>query len=226
MLNYKEIVYNAEIQVYFKYMEEYFENANGDFNFIKRKGRDKNHAIYASKIAERILKYLGYKKKEQELAKIAAYVHDIGNIVSRYGHDQSSAIMFLNIVKNEDKYNEDVFSVMSAIGCHEDRTIEPISPIAAALMIGDKTDINHERIGVEDLYNFDKYSLVVAACKRIDVIVNKDRMSIELKINIDDKICSVMNYFEIFMSRIDYCRKASKVLKCSFELYINNDKFL
>lgn len=225
ILTYREMRNNAEIQMYFKYMEEYFENTNETFNLIKRKSYDRNHAIRAAKIAERVLKYLGYKKREHELAKIAAYLHDIGNIISKRGHNQSSAIMFLNII-GDDRYDEDVFTIVSDIGCHEDKTIEPVSPVAAALMIGDKTDVSHERIGAEDLYDFDKHSLVVSACKKVNVIVNKEKMSIELKIKIDSTICSVMNYFEIFMSRIDYCRRASSVLKCNFELYINDDKFL
>ncbi|MDR1511771.1 MAG: HD domain-containing protein [Endomicrobium sp.] len=224
VLAYREIRSNAEVQMYFKYMEGYFENTKEAF--IRRKNCDKNHALYAAKTAERILKYLGYKKREQELAKIAAYMHDVGNIVSRYGHDQSSAIMFLNVIGDYNRYDEDVFTIVSAIGCHEDKTIEPVSPVAAALVIGDKTDVSHERVGTEDLYDLDKHSLVVAACKKVDVIVNKVKMSIELKIKIDSTICSVMNYFEIFMSRINYCRRASSVLKCNFELYINDDKFL
>ncbi|MDR1784289.1 MAG: HD domain-containing protein [Endomicrobium sp.] len=225
-MNYKEIRNNVEIQMYFKYMEGYFENTNQAFDLVKRKSYDKSHALHTAKIAERILKYLGYKKREQELAKIAAYMHDIGNIISKRGHDQSSAIMFLNIIGDNNRYDEDAFTIVSAIGCHEDKTIEPVSPVAAALIIGDKTDVSHERIGTEDLYDFDKHSLVVAACKNVNVIVNREKMSIELKIKIDSTICSVMNYFEIFMSRINYCRRASSVLKCSFELYINDDKFL
>ncbi|MDR1720995.1 MAG: HD domain-containing protein [Endomicrobium sp.] len=225
MLTFEEIKNNAEIQMYFRYMGKYFESTNEAFNLIKRKSYDENHALQAAEVAERVLKYLGYKKREQELSKIAAYIHDIGNIISKNGHDQSSAIMFLNII-GDDRYDEDVFTIASAVGCHEDKTAEPATPIAAAVVIGDKTDVSHERIGREDLYDLDKHSLVVAACQKVNVIVNKEKMSIELKIKIDSTICSVMNYFEIFMSRINYCRRASNVLKCNFELYINDDKFL
>ncbi|MDR1401104.1 MAG: HD domain-containing protein [Endomicrobium sp.] len=223
ILTYKEIRSDVGVQTYFKYMEECFENTSGIFELIGRRSYDKSHALRTAKIAERVLKYLGYKEREQELAKIAAYMHDIGNIISKHGHDQSSAMMFLNIV---DRYDEDVFTVVSAIGCHEDETVEPVSPVAAALVIGDKTDVSHERIGAGDLYDLDKHSLVAAACKKVSVIVNKEKMSIKLKIKIDSTVCSVMNYFEIFMSRINYCRKASSVLKCDFKLYINDDKFL
>jgi len=220
ILTFEEIKNNAEIRAYLKYMERYEK--------IKKEGSencDERHANQAAGIAESVLKSLGYGKREQELSKIAAYIHDIGNIISRTGHDQSSAIMFLNIIEG-DRYNEDIFAIANAVGCHEDKTTKPASAIAAALVIGDKTDVSHERIGIEDVYDIEKHFLVVNACEDVTVDVNKEKMSIELKIKIDTSICSVMNYFETFMSRINYCRRASKVLKCDFELYINNDKFL
>jgi metal-dependent HD superfamily phosphatase/phosphodiesterase len=220
ILTFEEIKSNREIEVYFEYM-------NKAFALMGHKEHDKNHALYAAEIAERVLKGLGYSEREQELAKIAAYIHDIGNIISKHGHDQSSAIMFLNLIE-DDKYGEDIFKIASAVGSHEDKSIGPGSPIAAALVIGDKTDVAHERLDGEDLYDLDKHYLVVAACQKVDVVVNKDKeeLVIELHIEIDNAICSVMNYFEIFMSRINYCRRASSILKCNFELYINEDKFL
>jgi metal-dependent HD superfamily phosphatase/phosphodiesterase len=184
------------------------------------------HALYAARIAGRILKNLGYSKRDQELAKIAAYVHDIGNMVSRNDHAQSSAIMFLNIIREDIVYHEDIFAIASAIGCHEDTGANPVSPIAAALVFGDKTDICHERMNMKDLVYTDKRSRVIASCRKTDVVVDSEKKTIALRIVIDTTMCSIMDYFEIFISVTNYCTRASNVLNCNFELYINGDKFL
>jgi metal-dependent HD superfamily phosphatase/phosphodiesterase len=183
------------------------------------------HAMRSAQTAENILKSLGYSKREQILAKIAAYLHDIGNAISTNLHDQSSAAMFLNII-DASLYDEEVFTIAAAIGGHEDKNTGPVSPIAAAVVLGDKTDVRHERIRTKDMFLMDKHFLVIAACQKSDIIAIKDESTIKLKIDIDPSICSVMDYFEIFMSRIIYCRKAANILKCDLELYINEDKFL
>jgi metal-dependent HD superfamily phosphatase/phosphodiesterase len=183
------------------------------------------HALHASKVAGYILESLGYTQEEQEFAKIAAYVHDIGNMISMYNHDQRSAVMFLNVI-DKDIYNEDVLAIVSAVGCHEDRIMEPISPVAAALIIGDKTDVRHERIRYNDSFYHDKHSRVIAACKDVNVVVDKEKNSLEFRVLINTRICSVMDYFEICSSRTNYCKRATNVLKCDFILYINEDKFL
>jgi metal-dependent HD superfamily phosphatase/phosphodiesterase len=216
ILTFDEIKNNSEMQTYLEFND-------GDRSVCKEHGS--GHALYAAKVAGQVLKNLGYSGREQELAKIAAYVHDIGNMVSRNDHAQSSAIMFLNIIR-EDINHEDIFAIVSAIGCHEDTNMNPVSPIAAALVFGDKTDIYHETMSAKDLCCTDKRSRVVAACKKIDIIVNKREMTIRLRIVIDTAMCSVMDYFEIFISVTNYCTRASKVLNCNFELYINGDKFL
>jgi metal-dependent HD superfamily phosphatase/phosphodiesterase len=216
-ITFEEIKNNSEIRTYLEFI---------DSTFIAYKEYGMGHALYSAKIAEKILKSLGYAHREQELAKIAAYVHDIGNMVSKYDHDQSSAIMLINILGEARCTNEEIFSIITAIGCHEDKTVDPVSPIAAALVLGDKTDVCHERLIVDDLYYVDKHSNVIAACQKVDIVVNKKKKTIELRIKINTHICSVMDYFELFLYRINYCRKASNVLDCNFELYINKDKFL
>ncbi|MDR3253675.1 MAG: HD domain-containing protein [Endomicrobium sp.] len=218
ILTFETIKNNPEIQVYLEFTDKAF--ALTDY-----KDHGRGHALHAANIAEQILKCLGYSKREQELAKIAAFVHDIGNVVSKHGHDQSSAKIFLNVI-GEDKYNEEIFVIASAVGCHEDKTMNPVSPIAAALVLADKTDVRHDRIRAKNFYYLDKHFRVVTACQKVDIVANKKRMNIELRIKIDTSVCSVMDYFEIFMSRTNYCRRASSVLNCNFELYINEDKFL
>jgi metal-dependent HD superfamily phosphatase/phosphodiesterase len=216
MLIFEEVKNNFEIRTYLEFIGR---------AFLGYKEHGMGHALYSAGVAEQILKHLGYTKREQELAKIAAYIHDVGNIISKYEHDQSSAIMFLNILGEHNKHNEEIFAIASAVGCHEDQTTDPVSPIAAALVLGDKTDVCHERLKAEELYYIDKHSSVIAACKKVNVVTNKKKGTIELRIKIDTTICSVMDYFELFLSRINYCKRASRVLGCSFGLYINRDKF-
>lgn len=217
-LKFDNIINNKEVQTYLEFTDKAFAQ-------MGYKEHGQSHALYAAEVAEQILKYLGYSKKEQELAKIAAYLHDMGNLISKHDHDQSGAVMFLNIL-DQNYFDEDAFAIASAIGCHEDKTMDPVSPIAAALVLGDKTDVRHERLRTEDVYNVDKHSKVIAACQKVDVLVCKEDMTIGLWIKIDTSICSVMDYFEIFMARTNFCRRASRVLNCNFELYINKDKFL
>ncbi|MDR2396042.1 MAG: HD domain-containing protein [Endomicrobium sp.] len=218
ILTFEGIRNNPEIQTYF----EFTDNA---FAVMGYKEHGHGHALRSAETAENILKSLGYNQREQELAKIAAYLHDIGNTVSIHSHDQSSAVMFLNIV-GESLYGDEVFAIATAIGGHEDKNVDPVSTMAAALVLGDKTDVRRERIRTKNMFLIDKHSLVIAACRKAEVIVDKKESVIKLKIDIDTSICSVMDYFEIFMSRTIYCKRAANVLKCDLELYINEDKFL
>lgn len=218
ILTFEEIKKNVEVQTYLKY-------ADYAFSSMGHKEHGSSHALYSATVACQVLKDLGYDERKQELAKIAAYVHDIGSLIGKEGHAQSSAVMFLNII-NEDRYDDDVFAIVSAIGCHEDKAFAPVSEIAAALVIGDKTDTRYERARTKDPFYLDKHGKVLLACKKVDIVVKKEKMKIELHLKIDTMICSVMDYFEIFMARTSYCKKASDVLKCNFELYINEDKFL
>ncbi len=215
-LTFESVKNNKEIQTYIEFADMAFAQ-------VGYKEHGQAHAIYSAEIAEQILKYLGYSKREQELAKIAAYLHDIGNIISKDDHDQSGALMYLNFFDQE-YYDEDALLIASAIGCHEDKTMDPVSPIAAALVLGDKTDVRNERLRAEKIH--DKHSKVVAACQKVDVVVNKEEKNIALWLSIDTSICSVMDYFEIFLTRTNFCKRASRVLNCNFELYINKDKFL
>ncbi|MDR2192465.1 MAG: HD domain-containing protein [Endomicrobium sp.] len=217
-LSFENIRNSKEIQTYLEYTDKAFA-------LFGYKDHGKSHSSYCADTAEQILKYLGYEKREQELAKIAAYLHDIGSVVSKRGHGQSGALMFLNFL-DLTSYDEESFAVASAIGCHEDKNTDPVSPIAAALVLGDKTDVRRERIRDTGVNNSDKHSKVIAACQQVNVIVDKEKMTIDLSLAIDAAICSVMDYFEIFMARTNFCRRACRVLNCNFELHINQDKFL
>ncbi|MDR3195189.1 MAG: HD domain-containing protein [Endomicrobium sp.] len=218
LLTFEGIKSSPEIQTYLEFTDKAFA-------IMGYKEHGQGHAMRSADTAENILKSLDCGAREQELAKIAAYLHDIGNMVSIRSHDQSGAVIFLNVI-DENLYDDEIFAVATAIGGHEDKNMDPVSPIAAALVLGDKTDVRRERIRTKDMFLIDKHSLVIAACRKAEVIVNKEKSIIKLKIDIDASICSVMDYFEIFMSRTIYCKRAANVLKCDLELYINEDKFL
>jgi metal-dependent HD superfamily phosphatase/phosphodiesterase len=218
VLTFEGIKNNPEIQTYLEFTDRAFA-------ILDYKEHGQGHAMRSAQTAENILKSLGYTQREQVLAKIAAYLHDIGNTIATNLHDQSSSVMFLNIIDTS-LYDEDVFTIAAVIGSHEDKCTDPASPIAAAVVLGDKTDVRRERIRTNDMFLIDKHSLVIAACQKSDINISKDESTIKLKIDIDTSICSVVDYFEIFMSRTIYSKRAANVLNCKLELYINEDKFL
>ncbi len=224
MLIYKDIRTNKEILTYLRYSEDVFVS-------IGYKKHGLSHAVHTAQRAGFILEKLGYTKRLQELAKIAGYMHDIGNIISRRDHARSGAIMAMaflgGIQTTEERYNGDVFEVFSAIGSHEDKSSTPPTPIAAAVILGDRTDVRSQRLRDVDEENYkDVHSKVIAACQRTNLEIFKDRKEISLWLDIDTEICSIMEYFEIFTQRTLYCSRACETLECKFSLYINGDQFL
>ncbi len=223
MLIFENIKNNKEILTYLKYSDKIFKA-------LGYKEHGVAHAIYTAQTAGYILEKLGYTKRMQELAKIAGFLHDVGNLVSRRDHTRSSAFIAMallgEIQTKEEKYNGDVFEVFNAIGSHEDKNATPPNEITAAVILGDKTDVRHQRLRTPEQRYKDIHSKVIAACRNIKIEVSKEKKEISLHLDINTEICSIMEYFEIFTQRTLYCSKACKVLKCSFGLYINGDKFL
>ena len=223
LLNFEDIRNNEEILTYLKYADSYFES-------IGYKEHGLNHAIFTAERAADILRQLGQTARIQELAKIAGFLHDIGNLVGRTGHAQSGAVIAMHILSRmdiaEERYNSDIFEIFGAIGSHEDKNMTPPTQIAAAVVLGDKTDVRYKRLRTEEKKYNDIHSKVIAACNGTKLNVNKDKKEISLNIDIDTNICSIMEYFEIFTQRTIYCSKACSVLNCDFSLYINGDRFL
>ena len=223
LLNFENIKNNEEILTYLKYVDTYFKS-------IGYKEHGLPHALFTAKRAADVLKHLGYTARIQELAKISGFLHDIGNLVGRTDHAQSGAVMTMHILSKmdiaEEKYNSDIFEIFGAIGSHEDKNMTPPTEIAAAVVLGDKTDVRCKRLRNEEEKFKDVHSKVIAACNKTDLDINKEKKEISLSIDINTKICSIMEYFEIFTQRTIYCSKACSVLNCEFSLYINGDKFL
>lgn len=184
------------------------------------------HVSLVSSAAESILASLGYPKRLQELAAIAGYVHDIGNVINRQDHGQSAALMTMHILKQMGCTPDEVSLVASAVGNHEEEIGDPVNPVAAALIIADKSDVHKTRVRSATIISADIHDRVNFAVDRSFLTVDKAKRTITLNLNIDTKIAQVIEYFEIFMSRMDMCRRAAKFLDCKFELIINERKLL
>ena len=175
---------------------------------------------------EYILASLGFDKEQIDIAKIAAYMHDIGNLVNRVDHSQSGAIMAFRILDNMGMEPENIATIVTAIGNHDEGTGVPVSDIAAALIIADKSDVRRSRVRNRDETTFDIHDRVNYSVTDSDLIINRDENEIILSLSIDTKYSSVMDYFEIFMKRMILCRKAAERLGLRFRLQINGQILL
>ncbi len=184
------------------------------------------HVGKVSKTAKEILLTLGYSEREAELAEIAGYLHDIGNIVNRTDHAQSGAIMAFRILDNMGADPADIATIITAIGNHDESTAVAVNPITSALILADKTDVRASRVRNSDIATFDIHDRVNYSVKRADLEIDRERREIELKLQIDTDFCSVMDYFEIFLNRMILCRKAAERLGLRFRLSVNGQILL
>ena len=183
------------------------------------------HVTRAASFAEHLLLDLGYPARLAELAWIAGYLHDIGNVINRIDHAQSGAVMAFRILDKMGADAAELSTVISAIGNHDEGTAFPVNPIAAALIIADKTDVRYTRVRNKDIASFDIHDRVNYAVRRSSLHINKDA-GIDLELTLDTGICSLMDYFEIFLSRMMLCRKAAEKLGTNFGLLINGQRLL
>ena len=183
------------------------------------------HVTKVAKLASEILLILGYSEREAELAAIAGYLHDIGNVINRIDHAQSGAVMAFRILDRMGADPEDIATIITAIGNHDESTAYPVNSIAAALILADKTDVRYTRVRNQDLASYDIHDRVNYSVKESHVSVEKGS-HIELQLTIETKMCSVMDYFEIFLNRMILCRKAAEKLGVEFRLVINGQTLL
>lgn len=184
------------------------------------------HVSIVSNRAGKILETLGYDKHRVELAKIAGYLHDIGNGINRVDHAHTGAILAYNILKDMGMDVKDRTEIMSAIGNHDEQTGTAVSDISAALILADKSDVHRDRVVNKNLTKFEIHDRVNYAVTNADLIINNEEKKIILDLTIDNKICPVLDYFEIFMDRTMMSKYAAKYLKVWFELVINDTKLL
>lgn len=184
------------------------------------------HTTIVSERAGRILSELGYPLERVELAKIAGYLHDIGNCVNRQDHAHSGAILAYNILKDMGMNIQDRTEIMTAIGNHDEATGTAVSDISAALILADKSDVHRNRVVKTNIATFDKHDKVNYAVTNAELNLDKEKRKIVLNIKIDTEICPVLDYFEIFIERMIMSKFAAKYLKIWFELIINDTKLL
>ncbi len=184
------------------------------------------HVTKVAETARYIIETLGYSEHDCELAEIAGYLHDIGNLVNRVDHSQSGAVMAFRILREYGMDAEDVATVVTAIGNHDEGTGVPVDHIAAALILADKSDVRRSRVRNNDITSFDIHDRVNYSVKKSTLKINEDKSIIKLKLSIDTKYGSIMDYFEIFLGRMVMCRKAAEKLGLQFKLIINEQQLI
>ena len=184
------------------------------------------HVGRCADVAARILNELGYPAREVELARIAAFMHDIGNVVNRHDHAISGATMAFRILDKMGMEPAEVATVITAIGHHDDSTAFPVNAVAAALILADKTDVRRSRVRNNDVINFDMHDRINYAVERSEVLLDTVSGTVTLSLTINTQVCAVMDYFEIFLQRMVLCRKAAEFFHLQFHLEINGQILL
>ena len=214
-VTYEDVRKSEEIRTYIKQADESLKV----IGYTEERFAD---CTKVAKVAGDLLEKLGYDAHEVELARIAGFMHDIGNVVNRIDHAQSGAMMAFRILDKMGMPPEDVATVITAIGNHDEQTAAAVNAVAAALIIADKTDVRRSRVRNRSTINFDIHDRVNYAAEKSDVILEPDSKTITLDLKINTEICAVMDYFEIFTGRMLLCRKAAEFLGLQFKLDIND----
>ena len=184
------------------------------------------HVTVVAENAGYILRTLGYPERTVELARIAGFLHDIGNLVNRIDHSQSGAVMAFRILDNLDCDPAEIATIVTAIGNHDEGTGVPVNAVSAALILADKSDVRRSRVRNQDPSTFDIHDRVNYSVKESQLKINGEHTLIKLKLSVDTKYGSVMDYFEIFMGRMLLCRKAAEKLGLQFKLMINEQQLI
>ena len=184
------------------------------------------HVTHVAKTAAYLLATLGYTEHEVELVRIAGYLHDIGNLINREDHSQSGALMAFNILSGMDMPPEDLATVVTAIGNHDEGTGVPVNAVAAALILADKSDVRRSRVRNSDVTNFDIHDRVNYSVRKSELRINEEHTVVKLELTIDTAYGAVMDYFEIFLDRMILCRKAAERLGMRFKLIINGQALI
>ena len=179
------------------------------------------HVTHVARTAGEILEKLGHPKRVQELAMIAGHLHDIGNLINRVAHAQSGALMAFHILGRLGFDPKEIATITSAIGNHDEATAVAVNPVAAALILADKTDVRRSRVRNQETATFDIHDRVNYSVRDAALEICAEAATIELRLDFDTKYSSVMDWFEIFIDRMSLCRKAAKTLGLTFQLTIN-----
>lgn len=219
MITLQKVIENQEV-------EALIQGAQKQLDGLGYTEHSHRHISIVSQRAGEILQTLGYPERTVELAKIAGYLHDIGNCVNRTDHAHSGAILAYNILRDMGMPVEERTEIMMAIGNHDEQTGTAVSDISAALILADKSDVHRNRVSNTNLSTFDIHDRVNYAVTNADLEIDSQERKIILNLTIDTQICPVLDYFEIFMDRTMMSKYAAKYLKIWFELVINDTKLL
>ena len=219
MLTFQEVKKNEAIRTYIQRADE----------SLTALGYTEHSFAHVTQVAENagyILETLGYPERTVELAKIAGFLHDIGNLVNRVEHSQSGAVMAFRILDNLNCDPAEIATIVTAIGNHDEGTGIPVNPVAAALILADKCDVRRSRVRNQDISMFDIHDRVNYSVRQAELTINREDARILLELTVDTEYSSVMDYFEIFMGHLLMCRKAAEKLGLQFKLKINNQSLI
>ena len=219
MLTFEEVKNNAAIRTY-------IQRADESLIALGFTEHSFAHVTVVAENAGYILRTLGYPERTVELARIAGFLHDIGNLVNRIDHSQSGAVMAFRILDNLDCDPAEIATIVTAIGNHDEGTGQPVNAVAAALILADKSDVRRSRVRNQDPSTFDIHDRVNYSVTESQLKINGEHTLIKLKLSVDTKYGSVMDYFEIFMGRMLLCRKAAEKLGLQFKLMINEQQLI
>ena len=219
MMTYEQIKENPTIQTY-------IAQADKSLAALGYTEHSYAHVTRVAEMAGYILETLGYDEHTVELSKIASYLHDIGNLVNRSEHSQSGAVMAFRILDNLGFPADEIAMIVTAIGNHDEGTGVPVDEMSAALILADKSDVRRSRVRNRDIQTFDIHDRVNYSVTKSELKINEARTLIKLKLSVDTRFGSVMDYFEIFMGRMILCRKAAEKLGLQFKLMINEQQLI
>lgn len=219
MISFDDIRKNKEISTYIK-------RGNELLGVLGYTDHSSAHSVKVGETSSEILLKLGYTEREGELALIAGYIHDIGNVISRYLHSITGAAMAFTILSKMDMDPNEISTIVAAIGNHDEETGGPVNPISAALILSDKTDVRRSRVRNSDFSTFDIHDRVNYAVEKSQLSINSEKRIILLEIELDKEISSVIDYFEIFLTRMIMCKRAAEFLNATFELTANGTKLI
>ena len=218
-MTYKEIVKNEEVN-------ELLKKGNENLGILGFTDHSQIHCAMVARRAGYILKKFGYDAHDVEIVKVAGYMHDIGNAINRSHHAEYGSILAYDILKNTDLSLKDQVAIVSAIGHHDESTGGATDPISAALIIADKTDVRRDRVREKPKASFDKHDRVNYAVTESKLKINTEKNVIALNLQRDTKICTMYEYFDIFLGRMMMCRGAAEILGATFKLTANGAKVL
>lgn len=220
MLKLEDLKNDEEIQILIKKADKQMEEIGYTEHGLR-------HIAVTAQIAGEILEAFGYSEREIELARIAGYIHDIGNAINREDHAHTGALLAYQLLKDRGMNIEEASSIMMAIGNHDEKTGNAVSPMSAALILADKSDVHRSRVRKgNEASRFDIHDRVNYAVEESKVVIDKENKKVTLKLKIDTTICPVMKYFEIFLDRMLLSKRAAHYLGAWFELEINGATLL